>query len=58
MGKGDLQKTQAGQIDPEEQVVTKASMICGMIYCIVYAAMIGLTILLMILEGGHTALFM
>ena len=56
MGKGDLQKIQAAQIDPEEQVVTKAGMICGMIYCIVYAAMIGLTILLMILEGGLTAL--
>ena len=56
MGKGDLEKIQAGQMDPEGQGMTKAGMICGMICCILYAVVIGGVILLMILGGGLAAL--
>ena len=56
MGKGDLEKIQAGQMDPEGQGMTKAEMICGMICCIIYAVLIGLIILLTILGGGLAAL--
>ena len=56
MGKGDLEKIQAGQMDPEGQGMTKAGMICGMICCIIYAVLIGLIILLTILGGGLATL--
>ena len=58
MGKGDLEKIQAGQMDPEGQGMTKAGMICGMICCILSAVAIGGVILLMILGGGLAALGM
>ena len=34
MGKNDLAKIKAGQMDPEGVGSTKAGMICGMICCI------------------------
>ena len=34
MGKDDLAKIKAGQMDPEGESITKGGMICGMICCI------------------------
>ena len=34
MGKNDLAKIKAGQMDPEGEGITKGGMICGMINCI------------------------
>ena len=56
MGKGDLGKIRAGQMDPEGQGMSKAGMICGMICCIISAISVGLIILLMVLGGGIAAL--
>lgn len=33
MGKGDLQKIRAGQMDPAGEGMTKAGMVCGIISC-------------------------
>ncbi|MDP7177462.1 MAG: hypothetical protein QF749_04135 [Verrucomicrobiota bacterium] len=55
MGKGDLAKIQAGQMDPEGQGMTKAGMICGMICCILTLVCGGLYLLMMILGFGLAA---
>lgn len=31
MGKGDLEKMEAGRMDPRDQGITKAGMICGIV---------------------------
>ena len=56
MGKGDLEKIKAGQMDPEGEGLTKAGKICGMICCILTAVGFGVFILLIIFGGGLAAL--
>ncbi|MDP6678320.1 MAG: DUF4190 domain-containing protein [Verrucomicrobiota bacterium] len=56
MGKGDLEKIQAGQMDPEGQGMTKAGKICGMISCILTLVCGGFYLLLIILGGSLAAL--
>jgi hypothetical protein len=52
MGKSDLKKIRDGAMDPEGEGLSKAGMICGIICCIMYAAIFGFVILMMVLGGG------
>ena len=56
MGKGDLKKIRGGTMDPEGEGLSKAGMICGIICCIMYAAIFGFVILMMVLGGGFAIL--
>ena len=47
MGKDDLAKIKAGQMDPEGESITKGGMICGMICCILsIISIVGLGLLM------------
>ena len=47
MGKDDLAKIKAGQMDPEGEGITKGGMICGMICCILsIISIVGLGLLM------------
>ena len=50
MGKNDLAKIKAGQMDPEGEGITKGGMICGMINCILtLVVFVGLGLLIIII---------
>ena len=56
MGKSDLAKIEAGQMNPEGKGLTMAGMICGIICCVMTLISFGIIILFMILGGGIAAL--
>ena len=56
MGKSDLAKIEAGQMNPEGKGLTMAGMICGIICCVLTLISFGIIILFMILGGGIAAL--
>ena len=56
MGKSDLAKIEAGQMNPEGKGLTMEGMICGIICCVMTLISFGIIILFMILGGGIAAL--
>jgi len=49
MGKNDLKKIKAGQIDPEGEGITKGGMICGIISCVIsLISIIGIVLLILL----------
>ena len=56
MGKADLAEMEAGRMDPNDQGMTKAGYICGMISCILVVASFAMAILFFVVFGGLSAL--
>ncbi|MEZ6319129.1 MAG: hypothetical protein R3B49_10315 [Phycisphaerales bacterium] len=54
MGKADLAKMDAGQMDPEGKGLTKAGFICGIIGCVVLVLQL-LYVIFIVLLGGLMA---
>jgi len=55
MGRNDLEKIKAGQMDPEGEGPTKGGMICGIICCVISLLSIIGIVLLIILGVGLEA---
>ncbi|VAX39569.1 hypothetical protein MNBD_PLANCTO03-53, partial [hydrothermal vent metagenome] len=55
MGKGDLNKIETGQMDPEGKGLTKAGMICGIIGTIFFAISLLYWVFIIVVAAGAVA---